>query len=162
MMTMHKEISKSEVSKWHFEWGIDMRAKDYLNQISKIDRLIENKIAEMDQWKAIATGTTSYSEGDRVQSSGSKEKMADAVARYLDMENEINSEIDRLIDIKQEVISTIEQLQTDEYDILHKIYVQFKSFQEVAAEKGKSYSWVTSKHGRGLANLQRILEVRKK
>ena len=74
-----------------------MRAKDYLNQISKIDRLIENKIAEMDQWKAIATGTTSYSEGDRVQSSGSKEKMADAVARYLDMENEINSEIDRLI-----------------------------------------------------------------
>ena len=52
-----------------------MRAKDYLNQISKIDRLIENKIAEMEYWKAIATGTTAYSEGDRVQSTGSKEKM---------------------------------------------------------------------------------------
>ena len=139
-----------------------MKAKEYLLQIRKVDRLIENKVAEIDQWKTIATGTTAYSEGDRVQSSGSKEKMADAVARYLDMENEINADIDRLIDIKQEVISTIEQLQTDEYDILHKIYVQFKSFQEVAAEKGKSYSWVTSKHGRGLANLQRILEVRKK
>lgn len=139
-----------------------MKAKEYLLQIRKVDRLIENKVAEIDQWKAIATGTTAYSEGDRVQSSGSKEKMADAVARYLDMENEINADIDRLIDIKQEVISTIEQLQTDEYDILHKIYVQFKSFQEVAAEKSKSYSWVTSKHGRGLANLQRILEVRKK
>ena len=138
-----------------------MKAKEYLLQIRKVDRLIENKVAEIDQWKAIATGTTAYSEGDRVQSSGSKEKMADAVARYLDMENEINADIDRLIDIKQEVISTIEQLQTDEYDILHKIYVQFKSFQEVAAEKGKSYSWVTSKHGRGLASLQRILDERK-
>ena len=139
-----------------------MRAKDYLNQISKIDRLIENKIAEMEHWKAIATGTTAYSEGDRVQSTGSMEKMADAVARYIDMEGEINADIDRLIDKKQEIISTIEQLQTDEYDILHKIYVQFKTFQEVAAEKGKSYSWVTSKHGRGLANLQRILEGRRK
>lgn len=139
-----------------------MRAKDYLNQISKIDRLIENKIAEMEHWKAIATGTTAYSEGDRVQSTGSMEKMADAVARYLDMEGEINADIDRLIDKKQEVISTIEQLEVDEYDILHKIYVQFKTFQEVAAEKGKSYSWVTSKHGRGLANLQRILEGRRK
>lgn len=138
-----------------------MRAKDYLNQISKIDRLIENKFAEMEHWKAIATGTTAYSEGDRVQSTGSKEKMADAVARYLDMEGEINADIDRLIDKKQEVISTIEQLNVDEYDILHKIYVQFKTFQEVAAEKGKSYSWVTSKHGRGLANLQRILEGRR-
>lgn len=139
-----------------------MRAKDYLNQISKIDRLIENKIAEMEHWKAIATGTTAYSECDRVQSTGSMEKMADAVARYLDMEGEINADIDRLIDKKQEVISTIEQLNVDEYDILHKIYVQFKTFQEVAAEKGKSYSWVTSKHGRGLANLQRILEGRRK
>ena len=136
-----------------------MRAKDYLNQISKIDRLIENKIAENEHLKAIATGTTAYSEGERVQSSGSKEKMADAVARYLDMEEKINADIDRLIDAKRKVISTIEQLEVDEYDILHKIYVQFKTFQEVAAEKGKSYSWVTSKHGRGLANLQRILEA---
>lgn len=139
-----------------------MRAKEYLSQISKIDRIIQNKIVEMKHWKAIATSTTVSTEGERVQSSGSKEKMADAVCRYMDMQTEINDDIDRLIDTKQEIISTIEQLNVDEYDVLHKIYVQFKTFQEVAAEKGKSYSWVTSKHGRGLANLQRILEVRKK
>lgn len=139
-----------------------MRAKEYMNQISKIDRIIQNKIVEMEHWKAIATSTTVSTEGERVQSSGSKEKMADAVCRYMDMQTEINDDIDRLIDTKQEIISTIEQLNVDEYDVLHKIYVQFKTFQEVAAEKGKSYSWVTSKHGRGLANLQRILEVRKK
>lgn len=138
-----------------------MRAKEYMNQISKIDRIIQNKIVEMEHWKAIATSTTVSTEGERVQSSGSKEKMADAVCRYMDMQTEINDDIDRLIDTKQEIIGTIEQLNVDEYDVLHKIYVQFKTFQEVAAEKGKSYSWVTSKHGRGLANLQRILEVRK-
>lgn len=123
--------------------------------------MIENKIAEMEHWKAVAAGTTAYSDGDRVQSTSNKEKMADAVVRYLDMEAEVNAEIDRLIDTKQEVISTIEQLKADEYDVLHKIYVQGKSFQEVAIDKGKSYSWVTSKHGRGLANLQKILDGRK-
>lgn len=137
-----------------------MRAKEYLLKISKIDKLIENKIAEMEHWKAVAAGTTAYSEGDRVQSTSNKEKMADAVVRYLDMEAEINADIDRLIDLKQEVISTIEQLRADEYDVLHKIYVQGKSFQEVAIDKEKSYSWVTSKHGRALANLQKILDER--
>lgn len=138
-----------------------MRAKEYLLQISKIDRLIENKIAEMDHWKAIATGTTAYSEADRVQSSGSKDKMADAVCRYLQIDEELNRAVDLLVDTKQEVIRTIEQLEADEYDILHKLYVQGKTFQEVAEDKAKSYSWVTSKHGRGLASLQRILDERK-
>lgn len=135
-----------------------MRAKDYLRQISKLDKLIENKIAEMERWKVIATRTTAYSEGDRVQSSGGKEKMADAVCRYLQVEEEINEAVDRLVDAKREVIRTIERLEVEEYDVLHKLYVQGKTFQEVAEEKAKSYSWVTLKHGRALANLQKILE----
>lgn len=138
-----------------------MRAEEYLLNISKIDKLIENKIAEMENWKAIAMGTTAYSEGDRVQSTSAKEKMADAVARYLDMEAEVNAEIDRLIDTKQEVISTIEKLKIDEYDVLHKIYVQGKSLKEVAADRHRSYSWARGKRGRALANLQKILDGRK-
>lgn len=138
-----------------------MKAKDYLLQISKIDRIIENKIAELEHWKAIATGTTTYSDGDRVQSSGNKYKMEDAVLKCIEINDEINSEIDRLVDTRKEVINTIEQLKLDEYDVLHKIYVQRKDFKDVSAIMDKSYSWVTSKHGRALASLQRILDERK-
>lgn len=148
-----------------------MRAKEYLLQLGKIDRLIENKIAEMEHWKAMAAGTTAYSETvkignemhavEKVQSSGNRYKMEDAVLKYIETSNEINSEVDRLVYTRKEVINTIEQLKTDEYDILYKIYVQGKTFQEVAEDKTKSYSWVTSKHGRGLASLQRILDERK-
>ena len=129
-----------------------MKAKDYLLQISKIDRIIENKIAELEHWKAIATGTTTYSDGDRVQSSGNKYKMEDAVLKCIEINDEINSEIDRLVDTRKEVINTIEQLKLDEYDVLYK---------DVSAIMDKSYSWVTSKHGRALASLQRILDERK-
>ena len=138
-----------------------MNAKDYLLQIQKLDRLIENKLMEVAHWKAVATGTTVCSEGDRVQSSGSKQKMADAICRYMQMEDEINNAIDRLVGIKQEIIETIERLPINEYDLLHKIYVQGMEIYEAASEMDKSYRWATSVHGRALANVQKILNERK-
>ena len=139
-----------------------MKAKEYLLQIRKIDRLVENKIAELEHWQAIATGTTTFSDGDRVQSTGNKYKMEDAIIKCIEINNEINSEIDRLVDTRKEVISTIERLKPSEYDVLHKIYVQNKDFQEIATAKKRSYSWVTTKHGRALASLQKILDEREK
>ena len=115
---------------------------------------------EVAHWKAVATGTTVCSEGDRVQSSGSKQKMADAICRYMQMEDEINAAIDRLVDTKQEIIETIESLPIDEYDLLHKIYVQKKELFEAATEMDRSYRWATSIHGRALAKVQKILDER--
>ena len=110
----------------------------------------------------MALGTGTYSEGDRVQSSGSKQKTEDAVVRYVSIEKEIDQEIDRLIDTKREITATIEQLDHDEYDLLHRIYIQQKNLQEAAAGMGKSYSWARGTHGTALYNLQRILNEREK
>lgn len=147
-----------------------MKADKYLQQIEKIDKLIENKIAEAERWKEIAMGSTSYSEGERVQSSGTKQKMADAVARYVDLEAEINAEIDLLVDKKLEIIRMIEKLPADEYDLLHKRYVMLKNLKDIAADisdkKDKAfetaYSWATTIHGRALAHLQKLLDERGK
>lgn len=139
-----------------------MDSKSYLLQIRKLDTLINNKLTEVEHWKEVACGTGTYSEGERVQSSGNKQKMAAAIERYIDIQKEIDADIDRLVDMKQEVIKTIEVLPTAEYDVLHKYYVQGMDFYEVAAAMGKSYSWATSVHGRALASLQRVLDERKK
>lgn len=150
-----------------------MKAKEYLLQIQKLDRMIENKLDEVEHWRNIASSTTMNTEGERVQSSGSKQKMADAVCRYLTMEDEINAAIDELIDTRQEIIKTIELLDADEYDLLYKMYVGIRNFRkdgtqetiyltldEVAALKDKSKRWAASVHGRALANLQKILDER--
>lgn len=138
-----------------------MKAKEYLLQIRKLDRLIDNKLAEVDHWKSVAFGTGTWSEGERVQSSGNKQKMASAVERYIDIQAEITADIDRLIDLKQEVIKTIEVLPEKEYDVLHKFYVQGMTFDDIADFHERSYSWATSVHGRALASLQRVLDERK-
>ena len=137
-----------------------MRAKEYLKQLEKLDTIINNKMIERTQWKEIALGVTAHSEGERVQSSGSQQKMADAVDRCVDMEREIDDLVDRLVDLKRDVTSVIEQLPVAEYDVLHKLYIQHMTLYDVAEAKGKTYSWVTSIHGRALKNVQNILDER--
>lgn len=135
-----------------------MKAKEYLQQVKKIDKLIENKLIEKEQWFAIATGTTASSEdGDRVQSSGSQQKMADAVCKMIEIQEEINNLIDMYIDTKQGVINTIEQLPADEYDVLHKIYIQGKNMRQTAAACDKSYDWVKIVHKQGMRDVQMFL-----
>lgn len=137
-----------------------MKAKDYLKQIEKLDTLIQNKLAEKARWKDIALGITTSTEGERVQSSGSQQKMADAINRCIDIEREIDSFVDSMVDMKKEIIQTIEQLNPTEYDVLHKRYIQNMTFDEIAEAKRKSKSWATTVHGRALQSVQRILDDR--
>ena len=137
-----------------------MKAKDYLKQIEKLDTLIQNKLAEKARWKDIALGITTNTEGERVQSSGSQQKMADAINRCIDIEREIDSFVDSMVDLKKEIIQTIEQLNPTEYDVLHKRYIQNMTFDEIAETKRKSKSWATTVHGRALQSVQRILDDR--
>lgn len=138
------------------------RAQEYLEQVDKLNAMIENKAAEVKQWRDVALGITTNTEGERVQSSGSQQKMSDAIDRVVDLQAEINSMIDRLIGLKQEIIKTIELLNATEYDVLHKRYIQGMTFDEIGAVKNKSKSWATTVHGRALQNLNVILDERER
>ena len=134
-------------------------AKSFLRQVEKLDTLINNKLIERRQWRDVALGITANMEGERVQSSSSQQRMADAIGKCIDMEAEIDSLIDKLIDTKREVIETIEQLDSpQEYNVLHMRYIQYKSLQEVADYYGKDYGYATTVHGRALKGVQAILD----
>ena len=132
-----------------------MDVRDYLKQLKKLDTIIINKMVEKLKWLDVAKGITAHFGGERVQSSGSQQKMADA----LDIASDIDREIKSLIAQKEEISRTIQQLNATEYDVIHKRYVQGKSFSDIGASKGKSESWATTIHGRALKNLQRILDI---
>ena len=152
-----------------------MEAKIFLKQLQKIDKMIVNKEKEILQWKTIAESTTAKMGGERVQSSGSHDKMADAVCKYTSIIDDVKKYRDELVQKRIEVIAAIEQLENPyEYDILHKIYVgeetiledgtkytHYCDFQEVADSYGMSYSWATTRHGTALKQVQKILDERK-
>lgn len=137
-----------------------MRAKEYLRQLEKLDRMIENKLIERQRWRDLSTDTTAAIRGERVQSSGDLQRMETAIVSMIDLEKEIDDCIDRLVDTRRDVISVIEQLNATEYDLLHKIYVQHIPLYDVATNSDKSYSWTTTVHGRALKNVQNILDAR--
>lgn len=134
-------------------------AKEFLRLPEKLDVRIKNKLIEQQQWRDLALGITANMDGERVQSTGTKTKMADAIDKCVDMEAEIDRLIDELVDTKKKVIEAIEKLDSPvEYDMLHRRYIQYQSLQEVADHYGYDYGWATTTHGRALKSLQVILE----
>jgi DNA-directed RNA polymerase specialized sigma24 family protein len=137
-------------------------AQVYLERVEMIDCIIHNKLIEQQQWKDIALGITVSTDGEKVQSSGSQSRMSDAVIKCVDMEREIDSLIDELIDTKRKVISTIEQLDSPYYyRLLHLRYIQYIDFDEIAEKLNKDYNTITTAHGRALAQVQEILDREK-
>lgn len=134
-------------------------AQVFLEQPEKLDAIISNKLVEKRQWRDLALGITAHMDGERVQSSGSKSRMADAVERCIDVEAEIDELIDKLIAVKQNVIETIERLDSPmEYALLHDRYIKYISLQGIADKYGKEYTWATTTHGRALKSVQAILD----
>lgn len=137
-----------------------MNAKAFLQQIEKLDAIIANTEAEVQFWRDIANNTAVNMSGERVQSSGGHDTTARAICTYLDLEAENEKRINELIAIRRDIISVIEQLDTVGYDLLHIIYVQRRTLQDVASKYDKSYSWAVAKQTDALRQVQKILNKR--
>lgn len=136
-------------------------AKAFLQQLQKLDKLIENKQVEKMQWQALAQQTTPVICGDKIQASRTtSSKMEDAIIKCCEIDDEISERIEEFILVKKDVISVIEQLNAAEYDLIHKMYVQHYSLFEIATMNNKTYSWATTVHGRALKDIQKILDKR--
>lgn len=135
-------------------------AKKYLLQYQKYDAMIENKKAEKEKWETIATSTTAQL-SERVQTSSNGQKMTNAVLRIVKIQEELDECIVKAKNKQDEIIGVIEQLNADEYDLLHKVYVQYYTLKEVQYMKKRSYSSITALHGQALNNVLKILERNK-
>ena len=132
-----------------------MTAEKYLEQISKIDAIIINKLKDHKRWVSIAESVGGFSVGDRVQSSRNMQRGSDAVLRYIDIEREIIA----LRQKRQDIISTIERLSVNEYKVLYGIYVEGKMLKECTF--GMSYEWAKTAKETGLAHVQEIIDEKK-
>ena len=97
-----------------------MDTKQYLSQIERLDRVIQNKLTEIYQLKTMACNIVVSTENERVQTSGDKERMASTVAKIVDIEKEIDSLIDVQIERKNTIIRQIESIEL--YLIFHQCF----------------------------------------
>ena len=136
-----------------------MTAVKFLEQIERADRTIDNKLGEIYRLRCLATSVTVPTDREAVQTSGVSDKVGNIVAKIIDLENEIDSMIDEYIDIRQNCIEVIESISDPlRYTVIHKHYVQYKSFVEIAEEENYTYQWVLRVHNKALGEIEEILK----
>lgn len=117
-----------------------MNTKQYLNQVRRYDRMINNKLSEIYQLKTLATSISVATDADRVQSSGNKDRMGNVVARLVDIERETDKLIQVYTEKRQIIISQIDSMEDiNFYDVLFHRYIEGKTFEAIADDM--HYSW---------------------
>lgn len=132
-----------------------METKEYLQQIGRYDRLINNKLVELAQYRSMACSVSAVKNDERVQSSPSYDTMDKIVSKIEQMENEIDTLADRYIDNKRIIISQIDGM-SDEmtYQILFSRYVEQKTFEKMAIEMNYCYKQIIRRHGKALQEFE--------
>lgn len=138
-----------------------MRADKFLGRVRRLDALIENKLSEKQRIMELATKVTPTLTG-MPRASGDQDKIGDAVARLIAVEREIDRAVDRLIDVRAEVVSLLETLPADEYNVLHKYYVQGIKIEAIAEGMERTERQVYRIKARALKRVQSILDARER
>lgn len=124
-----------------------MTAKEYLQQARSLDMLINAKQNELYALRLKATSVSSPALGDKVKSGGTNNTMQ-IVDKIIALQEVINSEIDRLVDLKAEMHERIGKITVPMYvTLLTDKYINGFTFSQIAERMGIDDRTVYRWHG---------------
>lgn len=127
-----------------------MTAKEYLRSIKYLDHAINAKQAELDRLKRDMCSIKGVTyDGDKVQG-GITDSMK-IVDKIIELNNLINAEIDRLVDLKAEAHAKIEKVCNEKFiSLLTDIYINGYTFEQIAERMNITDKTVCRWHGQAL------------
>nr|DAK93054.1 MAG TPA: Protein of unknown function (DUF1492) [Caudoviricetes sp.] len=132
-----------------------MTTKDYLNQVGRLNRMINNKLIEIAQLKELACSISAIQTGERVQTTPNYDKIGTAYAKIDDMERKLDKLIDTYVDKKNHIISQIDGVEDEMlYNILFARYIERKTFEKIATELEYSWRQIIRLHGKALKQFE--------
>ena len=132
-----------------------MTAKEYLQQARTLDLLINAKQDELYALRLTATSVSSPVLGDKVKS-GSTNNAMQIVDKIIALQELINSEVDRLVDLKAEIHEKIEKVYNPQFiALLTDKYINGFTLEQIAERMDKSYETVRGWHGQALQVFRR-------
>ena len=130
-------------------------AIEFLSQARHIDVQINSKLEELYSLKAMAEKVTTTYQSDMVDGSRDVHKREGIICKIIDLQNEINSDIDQLVDLKIAIRQIIESLPDMEgRTVLNLRYVRLLKWQEVADTMGYSLRRVHNFHDMAIRYLE--------
>ena len=134
-----------------------MDTKQYLQQISRLDRMIQNKLAEISQLRELAMSVSAVKNEERVQTTPNFDKIGTAYCKIEEMEEKLDKLIDEFVDKRNLIISQIDKIENETYyEILFARYIEKKTFEKIADEMTYSWRQVIRLHGRALQEFEKM------
>ena len=114
-----------------------MTAKEYLGQAYRLDQRINSKLEQVSSLTELAKNVTTTLTGMPRNPNHATSTMADAIAKIIDLQAEINGDIDRLVDLKREMVKMIKAVNNPEYQTLLELrYLCFYTWEQIAVDMG--------------------------
>jgi seryl-tRNA synthetase len=133
-------------------------AREYFSKAYRIDHRIRSKFEQLESLNALATRATSTLSAMPRNPNRSTSTMADVIARIIDLQEEINQDIIRLVDSKREIMTIIKSIENSEYQtLLEKRYLCFLTWEKIAVDMSYTIHHLYKMHNAALEVCSKIL-----
>lgn len=131
-----------------------MTAQDYLAQAYRLENSINSKLTQVTALNELATRAGIVLNGMPRSPNHATSIMADAIAKLVDLQAEINRDIDELIDLKREITDVIKRVDnSDHQTLLERRYLCFETWPEIAAAMGYTVRHLYRMHDEALESI---------
>ena len=123
-----------------------MTTVQYLSQIRKLDKMINNRLKEIDELRIMAENVSSMKlVSDVVKTSGRTDQLERIVVKIIDAEHIVDNLVDRYVDKRKEITEQIESMEYVTYNVLFLRFMLNYTFSNIAKEMNGSerqiYRW---------------------
>lgn len=138
-----------------------MTTKEYLSQLHRIETIIDQKKAQLDELKKLSNSIKSPDYSREVVDSpkDSNVKFIYDVEKIAFLENTISDMIFDYTTKKDRIINQMHYLKdTKHIEVLYKRYIENKSFREISIDMNYDYDYIRKLHAQSLANFEKITQ----
>ena len=133
-----------------------MTTKEYLKQAFYLDKRINSKLEQLSNLNVLATKTNTVLSGLPKSPSRGNSKLEETIVKIIDLQEEINSDINALVDLKRDIAKSIRSLKNKEEEtVLERRYLCFQSWEQIAVDLSFDIRHIHRLHSRGLRKILR-------
>ena len=133
-----------------------MKTKDYLSQVSRLNKMINNKLSEISQLRELSISISAIGNDEKVQTSPNFDKIGTEIAKIDELESNLDKMIDEYLVKRERIIAQIDTMEEESvYQILFSRYIEKKTFEKIATEMEYSWRQIVRLHGKALQQFEK-------
>lgn len=137
-----------------------MTTKDYLNQINRLNMLINNKLLEISQFKELSCSISAVKNDEKVMTTPNQDPIGTSIAKIDEMERKLDEIIDDYIALKEKIKQQINKLPKEKHKIiLYEKYIKFKSISEISKKMDMTDRGCKKAHKKALEEFEKINKI---